>query len=194
MSYIYQNILITMGLFTKKEEKKGEIPRMPELPKLPELPDFPEMKKDYEDYNNEKISQLPSFPNGSLGNKFSQYNIKEAVSGKKEEGGEFADEFADEEMQTMQKPLVVEPKKINYSRFEKVKEAEPIFVRIDKFEEGSQTFEEAKKQITDIERMFEDLKKVKEDEERELKNFEEELRQIKEKIGKIDENIFSKVG
>ncbi|MEK6827145.1 MAG: hypothetical protein AABX99_01525 [Nanoarchaeota archaeon] len=182
-----------MGLFTKKEEKKGEMSRLPELPKLPELPDFPEMK---DDYSNEKISQLPSFPNGSLGNKFSQYNIKEAVSGKKEEEGEDANDFAEDEteMPTMRKPLVIEEKRKSvYSQIQKTREAEPIFVRIDKFEEGSKIFEDAKRQISDIEKMFDDLKKVKESEGEELKNFEEELRQIKEKIEKIDENIFSKV-
>ncbi len=182
-----------MALFKKKEESKPEgIPKLPDL-KLAEppiLPELPEMKKDDEDYDNEKISQLPSFPPGTLGDKFSQYNIKDAVSGKKEEAEE-----VEEDNQKMQKtPLKEEKRTMFYQTPEKVKEEEPIFIRIDKFEEGSKTFDEAKKQISAIEGMFEELKKVKEDEEKELKNFEEELREIKEKLEKIDENIFSKVG
>jgi hypothetical protein len=179
---------MTMGLFKKKEEKKTEILRLPDLPKLPELPDSREEMKD----SDELISQLPSFPSGSLGDKFSRYNIKEAITGEKEEEGD-ADEFAEE--QKMQKPLTKEissPKNF-YSNFEKTKEAEPIFIRIDNFEQGSQTFEEVKKQILEIEKMFSDLKKVKEDEEKELTSFEDELREIKEKIEKINQNIFSKV-
>ena len=179
-----------MALFKKKEEKQEAV-GLPDLPKLPELPRLPEFRNT-DEYSNEKISQLPSFPNGSLGNKFSQYNIKEAITGEKEEAE--TDESAEEEMPRMSRPVMTkEIKKEQPIRFERTKEAEPLFIRIDKFEEGSKTFEEAKKQISDIEKMFEDLKKVKEDEENELKNFEEELRQIKEKIEKIDYNIFSKI-
>ena len=182
-----------MGLF-KKRDKKKEIPTLPELPRLPELPEFSETQ----DYLNEEIPQLPSFPNGSLGNKFSQDTIKEAVTGRKEVEEEDVDEFAEEiEMQKMRKPLVMEGTgKESFNRFEKVvkaREAEPIFIRIDKFEDGSRTFEEVKRKISDIEEKFEDIKKVRESEEKELEFWEQEIKQIKEKIERIDRNIFSKV-
>ncbi len=182
-----------MGLF-KKKEKKEDVPRLPDLPKLPELPEF----SDEEENPEERIPQLPSFPNNSLGNKFSQDTIKEAVTGGKEEKEVDADDFVEEKsIQMMRKPLVREgAKKEFYPKMEKTrsKEPEPIFIRIDKFEEGSQTFEEVKKQISEMEKMFEEIKEVKEKEEKELDSWEEEIKQIKRKIGEIDNNIFSKSG
>jgi hypothetical protein len=185
-----------MGLF-KKKEKKGEISSLPELPQLPELPESPET----EEYSKEEIPQLPSFPNGSLGNRFSQNIIKEAVTGEKEGKEAEADEFAEKKrMQMMQKPLVREgigkelhPRFETFERPEKVKEAEPVFIRIDKFEEGSQIFEEVKRKISEIENKLDDIKRVKEKEEKELEFWEEEIKQIKEQIEKIDKNIFSKI-
>jgi hypothetical protein len=193
-----------MGLFKKAEkkeqvkmDKKELIPSLPELPKLPELPSYSE-----KDSNSiEKMSPLPSFPNNSFGDVFSQYSLKEAVAGEKEEREEYADDFAqDDEMQKMQKPLV--KKIVNeeihpvypFSQEPRIKETEPLFIRIDKFEEGSQTFDEVKKQVTEIEKLFIDLKKVKENEDGELKSFEEEIKEIKGKIENIDKTIFSKFG
>lgn len=197
-----------MALFKKKEEKSG-IPRLPELPELPELPQLPESG----DFSNESIPELPSFPSGSLGNKFSQDTIKEAVAGRRG-GEERANEFAEDEemrkfskeaeesedLQTMRKPLMKETKSQSFSDLfpkfggPKTEESEePIFVRIDKFENGSKEFEEVKKKVAEIEIMFENLKKVKEKEEKELEFWEEEIRNIKDKIEKIDQNIFSRV-
>ncbi len=175
-----------MALFRKKE-KKEEIPSLPELPRLPELPEFPEAEE-----NSEEIPRLPSFPNDSLGDKFSQDTIKEVVAGRKRVEEVGADEFAEGEMRTMQRPLAGEPRR-SFSPYQKTKEAEPIFIRIDKFEEGSQTFNEVKKKVSEIERAFEDISKVKEEEEKELQSWEEEIRKIKEKLEKIDDNIFSKI-
>lgn len=186
-----------MGLFKKKEKKmpkQEELSRLPEIPILPELPEF----RDTDEYSNAKIaklSQLPSFPNNQLGNKFSQDSIKDAVTGKKEVEGD-ADDFAmRNEMQMMQNPSVKEEKDF-YSMQEhrRTQEVEPLFIRIDNFEDSAQAFDESKKQILEMERLFNDLKSVKENEEREIKTFEEEIKQIKEKLDKIDKNIFSKIG
>ena len=182
-----------MGLFNKKEKKEEKsegIPSLPELPRLPELPEFPET----ENYSNSRPSQLPNFSSEYKGDKFSQFSIKNAVTGKKEVE-EDADDFAiKEEMQMMQNPPLKVQKEF-YSTPEKikVKEAEPLFIRIDKFEEGSKAFEEVKKQILAIERLFNDLKKVKENEDNEIKTFETEIKQIKNKLDGIDNNIFSKI-
>ena len=204
-----------MGLFKKadkKEEKKFDkdiVPSLPEIPKLPDLPRLPELPSFSLDNStssfdsstsSDRLSQLPSFPNNSYGNKFSQYSIKEAVAGKKEVEEVGADEPVEEEIQVMQKPLQEKPASEDirsiYPTFNdvKVKEVEPLFIRIDKFEEGSQTFEEVKKQVLNVEKFFNDLKKVKEDEEKEIKLFEDELKEIKGKIDSIDKNIFSKLG
>jgi hypothetical protein len=189
-----------MGLFKKeakikKEKKRDEIPRLPELPKLPELPNFSGIGERLE----EEIPQLPSFPNGSLGNKFSQDTIKEAVAGKKGVEDIGADEFAEEEeMQMMRRPLVRESSRMEreYPKYERQTASnneEPLFVRIDKFEESSQMLEEVKKKILEVEKMFKDIKKIKEEEDAELGFWEDEIAKIKEKIEKVDKNIFSKL-
>jgi len=182
-----------MDLFKKKEKKEIKeetIPRLPDLPKLPELSEF-----NYkEDFNSSKLSPLPSLPNEAFTEKYSQYSIKNAVTGKKE-GEEEANDFAIEsEIQTMQKPLTTKEKN-SYSKEEKSKtnSSEPLFIRIDKFEDGSRAFEEVKKQISEVEKFFNDLKKVKEREEDEIVSFENEIKQIKEKLENIDKNIFSKI-
>jgi hypothetical protein len=187
-----------MELFKKKEKKEEnleEIPEFPDIPKLPELPDF-----ETQDENpQERISQLPSFPTGSLGNKFSQYSIKNAVTGKKEEEEDNANEFAPEEEvgQRMQPILSREEVRKSYPAetiSSKPKEEEARFIRIDKFEESSKAFQEIKKQSAEIEKMFGDLKKVKEEEEKEMEIFESEIKKIKEKIESIDKNIFYNAG
>lgn len=193
-----------MGWFGKKEkEKKKEgIPSLPELPKLPE---FPEMEKD----SKKSIHRLPNLPNNSLGEKFSQDTIKEAITGKKEVEGSFkADEFAlENNMQRMQEPQKKSlTKEISHQiekRIEvpkefkgvakKVKEIEPIFIRIDKFEEGVKTFERIKEKISEIEKLLEDTKRVKEEEERELETWENEIKSVREQIEKVDKEIFSKI-
>jgi hypothetical protein len=189
-----------MAWFKKKEKKEesSEIPALPDIPQLPELPEFPEMNET-KDYTRSQdifgqIPQLPSFPNESLGNKFSQDTIKKAITGKREEEVE-AEEFT-EELPMTQKPLVREgTRRDAYTPLQrtKAKEAEPIFIRIDKFEEGSKTFEDVKKKISEIEELFEDIKSVKEKEEKELSDWENEIKQVKEKIEKIDQNIFSQI-
>jgi hypothetical protein len=178
-----------MGWFNKKgkKEEKSDIPPLPELPKLPELPG----KR-----NSEPIHQLPSFPNNSLGEKFSQNTIKEVVTGEKEGEEVFeADDFGERQM--MPRSLIKELPRQVPKEFEKaakrVKEAEPIFIRIDKFEESLQIIDKTKKQISDIEKMFRDIREIKEDEEKELELWENEIRTAKEQIEKVDKDIFSKV-
>jgi len=177
-----------MGLFKKKEKKEEAVPKLPELPRLPEIPDIAEFQK----YTEEKLPQLPSFPNGDLGNKFSQNTIKEAITGRKEEEGG-ADESV-EEIQMMRKPLVREEnEEYSMPTMQKTREAEPIFIRMDKFEEGSKTFEEVKRKVAEIEKMLAGVKRIKEEEEKELQSWTDEINQVKEKLVKIDDNIFSKV-
>jgi hypothetical protein len=197
-----------MGLFKKKEEK-GEMP--PELPELPKLPDFP--KTDFSE--KEPLHQLPSFPSSSFGEKFSQNAIKEAISGKKEDDGDFnADEDKIQMMHGSPKTLftneismpekhipsigikeINEPskKEMTKNTMEISKEKEPVFVRIDKFEEGLQTLEKAKKDITEIEKMLKQTKELKEKEEVELNNWEKSIQKIKKQIEEIYDEIFSKI-
>ena len=200
-----------MSLFGKKREKKEVFmspPELPELPKLPNLPDLDENSK-----NTREIHQLPSLPNNSFGKKFSQNAIKDAVSGEEEDEEVFdADEFGSdsEESPKMQKPLQrkIEPaRRMSMTRelegeeipseFKeaaiRVRKAEPIFVRIDKFEDALHLFKKASAKISEMEKILKDIAKIKEEEEEELEAWEKEIQSIKQEIEKIDKEIFSKV-
>lgn len=195
-----------MGLF-KKKSNKGDIKKKPisakptELPKLPELPDFEEgsPESSFEGSKTKgQLSPLPRFPNDSFGEKFSQDIIKGAVTGKKEENEEVfeANEFVPEKKEEMmQQPLREKEFRSVPSTFREAAKSvkEPIFIRIDKFEEGLHAFEKAKQQITEIEKMLRDVKNLKEEEEKELGMWEREVQKTKQEIEKIDQDIFSKV-
>ena len=75
----------------------------------------------------------------------------------------------------------------------KIKESEPIFVRIDKFEESRKIFEKTKEQIFEIEKALNEIKSVKQEEDKELASWEQEIMSIKDKISKVEKDIFSKV-
>ena len=168
---------------SKKEDKKNKpISAKPlELPKLPELPDF----EDNDPNPNasepqEQLSQLPQFPNDSYGEQFSQDVIKGAVTGEKEEEDFEANDFVPQNEQMMRQPLTKE----TFEPAPNFREAartvkEPIFIRIDKFEEGLHAFEKAKEQIKEIEKMLSDVKNLKEEEEKELSMWEKEVQKTK---------------
>jgi len=198
-----------MGWFGKKEKNEKKLPSLPELPKLPELPNLND--KEFKIDSNE-THQLPSFPNNSFGKKFSQNAIKEAISGDEEDEEVFnADEFAeDEKKQMMQKPLIrtISPikrkslsKEIDEDEIpkefkeaaRKVRKSEPIFVRIDKFENALHLFEKTSSKISEMEKMLRDIKKIREEEEKELEIWGKEIQLIKQEIEKIDKDIFSKI-
>lgn len=166
-----------MGLFRKKkkvmEPKATEGFSLPEPPKLPEIP-----------YDKNQPPKLPSYPTNSLGDKFSQNTIKEAISGKRGDEGE-EDEFADEEMQRIPEPPLTQEMPKEYK--------EPVFVRLDKFEEAMNLLKEAKEKISDIEKDISRIKQVKEAEEKELQDWEKEIQAVKQQIEKIDTKVFSRL-
>ncbi len=198
-----------MGLFGKNQKKGGakknvsEPKKIQKLPELPDLPDFEEgaPRSSFEESKDEKqLSQLPRFPTNSLGEKFSQDTIKEAITGEKEGEAFGADEFGLEKEQMMLQPLeklgprATEPIPPTFREAARtVKAREPIFIRIDKFEESLNSFEKAKQQVSEIEKMLRDVKKIKEEEERELSAWEKEIQTTKHEIERIDQDIFSKV-
>jgi len=211
-----------MSWFDKKEENQNpEIPMLPEFPKLPELPRLSEIQDQEEEEEIEdspkQIHQLPSFPHNSLGDKFSQNTIKEAIRGKPEETSESYDEIIPRlPVQKMEKSIIPKTKEEDYeqvaqtlptqkttkiqeipSEFKeasmKVKRTEPVFIRLDKFEESLGIFERIKEKIMDIEKMLKETQDIKDKEEKELKSWEEELKSIKNQIEKVNQDIFSKI-
>lgn len=203
-----------MGLFKNKETPKKDFANLqvPKLPELPKLPDFPGMREESEDYDEMNLPQLPIFPNNSLGNKFSQNTIKEAVAGEKEVESEGADDlpldFEENENQMMQEPLrEINPMKDmrqfsppaqrareipSYSK-NLVKKAEPVFIRLDKFEESMEIFNDTKEQISEIENLLKNIKELKQKEDEELSSWENEIQEIRKQIEKVDSDIFSKI-
>lgn len=192
-----------MGWFNKKEKKENEVPELPALPKLPELPGAGRNEI-------EPITKLPSFPNNNLGEKFSQSTIKNAIAGREEENAEEDDyEMSMAKNMTqepMQFPLTREispmknykPSNIDIDELPALeprgtKNREPIFVRLDRFEESVKLFDEIRNQVAHAERFLEQTKHIKEQEEEELNAWEEELQLIKNQIERINRDIFSKV-
>jgi len=175
-----------MGWFNSDKKEKEEnvsLPKLPELPKLPTLPSAPSPKT-----NN---SSLPSFPSNSFGEKFSQNAIKEAISGKEKNNFGIDDDDELEEIQAHE-PASEFPTE-NFRKSPRMIKAEPIFIRIDKFQESIKIFKEAKEKISEMEDMIKDIKKIKEEEESELNSWENQLETLKQEIKKVDENIFSKI-
>ena len=74
-----------------------------------------------------------------------------------------------------------------------MRELEPMFVRIDKFEEGLKLLESIKGQISDIESILAETKRLKEKEEAELHSWENELKRMKMELEKMGRDIFSKI-
>ena len=203
-----------MGLFSKKKKEVG-VGGIPTFPELPKLPTFPVMGG-----GDNRAYKLPSFPNSSLGTNFSQNTIKNAVAGVEEEYDSL-DEFAtgdENESQMMQEPVKRQSKEMDEFTMEDENESqmmqepvkkfvtqemgmrsimktgvEPVFVRIDKFEEALKTFRETKRRLSDIERVLEEIKKLKDKEDGELRAWENEMRSMKDKIEKVDKDIFSKI-
>ena len=202
-----------MGLFKKQEKKDTtlSLPKLPELPELQKFDSFDNLDQDFKD-----IHKLPSFPTNPLGEKFSQDTIKNAVLGERtfnEEGLE---------MNLPEKPALLEqvvPPESSVSRkeisspedfslrkepFDKTSDfskrykrkdlaVEPIFVRIDKFEESLRIFEDAKEKIKEMETLLRETRALKRKEEEELSLWESEIDQLKKQLEKVDKDIFSKI-
>ena len=183
-----------MGWFNKTKKEEVKFSNLPDLPRLPELPSL------NRDFSREPLPQLPSFPTDSFSEKFSQNAIKHAVAGEKEEEDFDEDEFEDdEEMQMIPKfsrehltKEIAVPEEFLETR-RRVKKAEPIFIRLDKFEESLHIFDQAKNKIKEIEKLLQDTKRIKEEEEIELEDWEKEIQTLKQQIEKVDKDIFSKV-
>lgn len=182
-----------MGLFSKKEVKKPI--QAPKLPELPKLPDFPSFGED----DDKQIHRLPSFPSSSLGTKFSQDTIKGAVTGEEEDLDDEvgnADDFAENDMQMMPKPLkkaMTRDMASGFSPQKMTRPAEPVFIRVDKFQDAMKIFNETKKKVGEIEKILADLKTLKEKETHELNSWENEIKSLKDQIEKVNMDIFSKV-
>lgn len=173
-----------MGWFDKKTKNPGN--EKNEVSLLPKLPELPKLNR-----SDELLPPLPALPVNSPWEKegegvFDENNLEQ-----------------ENELPKIQKPLKKFPEKISHpGNFPihkikeistRIQEAEPVFVRLDKFEESLKIFEKTKSKVAEVEKKLNDTKRIKEEEEKELELWENEINMIKEQLEKIDENIFSKI-
>lgn len=201
--------------------KLPELPKIPGQ-KSSSIPMLPDDKNDeIMNFNKDdtKLHQLPSFPSSNLGNKFSQETIKNAISREEadEEMGsvvpqlpqtQIKKEFPHKEISKVEAPKIgmskVEAPKIKefkenklkteeVDEMSKPKHKEPVFVRIDKFEESLKIFSRVKEKVSNIEKLLTETKELKNKEEEELDLWKESIQKLKLQIEKVDEDIFSKI-
>lgn len=184
-----------MGWFSKKDEKGSEkIPELPDLPKLPGLPSIPSIPSLPTGNSKTQLPQLPKFPSSPVGEKFSQNAIKEAVGGEEEgDSNDFQDGMMKLPSRNMTSELGEPPKTVHEKVTPQRHSNEPVFIRIDKFEESLKTFDHTKEKVAEMEKLLKDIRRVREQEEHELEQWENEIQNIKERISRVDENIFSKI-
>lgn len=70
---------------------------------------------------------------------------------------------------------------------------EPIFVKIEKFEDALANFEEIKKRMHESFELLDKIKRTRGKEEEEIDAWEKEIEEIKSKILDIDKKLFSRV-
>src|SRR3989338_7360133 len=202
-----------MAWFGKKEEKN--IQQLPDLPDLPELPQLPTLKSytPLERYEPkaERLPSLPALKNPALEQKFTQSMIKDAVNAPVTREISDDESYVEEtpwlngsqkeyteESETQQYTKEVSSRKSRVPKQFKqaaqvVRQKEPVFVRLDKFEQGLATFEEMKHKVTEIRETLQEIRAQKAKEEDELQHWEMQLQEMKAKVDKIDKEVFSRL-
>ncbi|HRZ85951.1 MAG TPA: hypothetical protein P5277_04195, partial [Candidatus Paceibacterota bacterium] len=71
-----------------------------------------------------------------------------------------------------------------------IKKEEPIFIKLEKFENTISTFNEIKLRISEIETLLRTIKSIKQKEESELNEWENELEIIKSRLDQINQEMF----
>ncbi len=195
-SYLYSFLKFnTMGLFNREKGVRSEnIPRLPSLPdisaydELPELPQLPpqNFQKKFE------AQPLPSFPKNQFGDSLGIQAIKSSINS--ENMGSFSSsdrraiEFPEKSIlsnQDVQETL-------NQSSFSSSGK-EPVFVKLDRFQESVRKFHEIKEKVGKMEETLRDIRMTREKEENEMKNWETEVQLIKEKVKIIESSLFRKI-
>jgi len=183
-----------MGLFGKK--KRGEeFDEVPELPDLPGDDDFrmPALSSDIASppgLEEVEVNSLPSLPEYGSEDRFRQNEIKNAI---------IRPEVRRAPLKLLPKAglsLIEAPasRSIEMSELiKRTKKAEPIYVRLDKFETTVQAFEGIRSRIMEIEELLNKIRDVKSQEEKELVEWENEIQIIKARIEAIDRDVFGKL-
>lgn len=180
-----------------KKEVEEEIPELPELPPLPELDYEQEPKTGIKD----ELPPLPSFPSTPTGEKISHASIKHTIKPTKFKVNlpkTRTREIEEEAEPTIghqgYKPIVKEmAPETPIKEFSPPTKPEPIFVRIDKYQQALSQFQEIKKRIAEIDNLLRNIREIKTREEAELQQWEQEIQDAKSKLNSIDKTIFNKI-
>ena len=176
-----------MNWFSKKKEvgvdnKNQDNSKKQEI-KLPRLPELPEQKTNPE--------QLPPLPRMDSNKEMEMKAIKQDISPSPNNQNQQNHSF------TPEIPKIKElDSHVIYPAIQTTplaREAEPIFVKIDKFKEATNNFKAVKDKVNDIDNMLGKLRELKSKEEQELREWEHEIQMIKAKIDNIDNSLFKKV-
>ena len=79
------------------------------------------------------------------------------------------------------------------SSFGQIRSSEPLFVRIDKFQDAKKNLEEIEKKLRDMEAILVKIGETNEREEKEVAGWKEDMRTIKSHLEEIDSNVFNKI-
>jgi len=192
--------------FPSIDEYKSPMSRTP-FPETP--PGLPGLPKDVE------IDGLPLLPQPDTEGRFNQKEIKHAITFPQQP-------FPDAKMQksnltpsfpvyqsktrpieTFEHPKPPEPFDKEMPRTLELpekpsfkpstKKAEPVYIRLDKFETTLESFQEIKNKINEIEKLLAKTREIKAQEEKELEEWENELQAMRARIDAIDKTIFDRL-
>lgn len=211
-----------MGLFKKKEniptiQPSASLPALPSLtpsnegqPKrdLPELPTFPVSQKN-ENFNQEMVKSAVSDVPPQIETENTEIPNLQQFQAPQVPQQPAMQEFP--KSPVMESPIPEIPKEMNSTNAQApglttqsaslspmkstktTKSNDPIFVRIDKFQEAQKNFEEIKAKTLAIQDVLKEIKEIKVQEEEELKGWGENIEKLKNRLAEIDNEIFSQL-
>ncbi len=181
---------VHMSWFGKKEEKE----LLPDLPDV-ELPTLPEIgilqKNDVKIQSfNPAYQSLPrnESRNDSIKNDIDSLGLTPSISQSMYNDLERIPLLEPE----MKRSMTIE-KPILSSTKQKIKNDEPVYVRLDKFKITQEAFSEIQSKVSDIEKTLLKLKELRDKEQKELELWEQELQLLKSRLDSIDSHLFESI-
>jgi valyl-tRNA synthetase len=199
-----------MGWFSKKE-KVPEIPPAPQLPPLPkkQVPEINSPNQINEGFQmpfppqSQPQSQIPSVPSNTQIQTPEDNEVKVTPP---LDGAHFKEnksmipsppspprQMQKPKIQENEKPRTVELSPSIQPEQHFTKKAEPLFIRLDKFQNAKKEFNQVQIKVKEIEFVLRKIKDVKSKEENEISSWQTEVEKIKSRLAEIESNIFSKI-
>ena len=172
----------------KNEFNNREIHELPELPPLPDL-NHKYTPKMFKAEIKDELPPLPSFQSSPAMEEISPVPVEYRI---KEPSKEYIS-------LPKQKTKIRELQEISKAYKPIIKEisptikTEPVFVRIDKYQQAVSQFQEIKKRLAEIDDFLRNIREIKTREETELQQWEQEIQDAKSKLNSIDRTIFNKL-